>query len=292
MSPHLINPKQEIPVFSEEEIDSMTRLQTCSHLNGQLTSLIKGFPSYALEDLSKAKLMNRFDTKYLLPLSFLPNMLAQIQSEYLVLEIDGHRIFTYQNTYFDTDNFQFYNMHHNGKLNRFKVRHRKYLETQTDFLEVKFKNNHNKTLKTRLAIHAHTQEMTEEMTHFLQTQLQENFSGLQPKQLVRYQRITLANEQLGERVTVDFCLSFQQKPEKPLYMLDGILVAELKQEHKNIASPFFELMRQHNIRPVSFSKYCIGCCLSYADQLRTNNFKPKLLKLQRYSNINKDYHYV
>ena len=258
----------------------MSHIQAGFSLIDSITPLVKHFPNYALNDLSKANLMNRIDIKYLVPLSFLPTLLAQLQSCYSVLEIDGHRVFTYENLYFDTDDFQFYQMHHNGKLNRFKVRHRKYIETQTNFLEVKFKNNKKRTVKTRMEIGNNSHEMTKTMKQFLQQHLKGEFSDLQPKQFGRYHRITLANEQLGERVTFDFGLSFQQKSGKIRQTLDGILIAELKQEHKNVTSPFFKLMRQYNIRPNSFSKYCIGCCLTYADRLRTNNFKHNLLKLK------------
>jgi hypothetical protein len=292
MSPDLLNSKQEMITFPEKH--RVTCFQDYSELNRNLSPLIQRFPSYALHELSKANLMNRFDTKYLLPLYFLPEMLTQLQLDYSILEIDNRRIFTYQNTYFDTDNFQLYHMHHNGKLNRFKVRHRQYLETQTDFLEVKFKNNHRKTIKTRMKISvAPNKVMTEEMTDFLQQQLSGTIpTSLYPKQLVRYQRITLANEQLEERVTLDFCLWFQPTGEEFLYALDGIFIAELKQARKNRASPLFELMRRNNIKPLSFSKYCMGCCLTYFDRLKVNNFKPKLLKLQQYSVIRKDYYYA
>ena len=87
---------------------------------------------------------------------------------------------------------------------------------------------------------------------FLQQQLQGGFVNLQAKQFGRYQRITLANESLGERVTLDFCLSFQSENGKDWQTLEGVVIAELKQEHKNVTSPFFELMRQNNIKRNSF----------------------------------------
>ena len=36
-----------------------------------------------------------------------------------------HRIFTYQNTYFETPGWDLYLLHHNGKLNRCKYRYRR-----------------------------------------------------------------------------------------------------------------------------------------------------------------------
>ncbi|NJO14419.1 MAG: polyphosphate polymerase domain-containing protein [Thioploca sp.] len=237
MLPDLFNSNREIITFPAK--NQAIYFQECLELNRSLTPFLQDFPSYALHELSNANLMNRFDTKYLLPLYFLPEILTQLQMDYSILEIDSRRIFTYQNIYFDTDNFQFYYMHHNGKLNRFKVRHRQYLETQTDFLEVKFKNNHRQTIKTRMKISTDPNKtMTEKMTDFLQQQLPGTIpTSLYSKQLVRYQRITLANEQLGERITLDFCLWFQPTEGEFLYALDGIFIVELKQARKILPLP-------------------------------------------------------
>ena len=57
----------------------------------------------------------------------------------IILEIEGHRIFTYDNNYFDTKDLQFYFNHHNGYVHRIKVRSRKYVETNTSFFEIKRK---------------------------------------------------------------------------------------------------------------------------------------------------------
>lgn len=237
-----------------------------------------GFQGRSLQTVSKATLMNRVDTKYLIPMAFIPTLLTLLQADYDILEIDGRRMFTYKNMYFDTADFRFYAAHHNGKLNRYKVRHRRYEETHSDFLEVKFKNNHRRTIKTRLAIHAEMGKITKEMSEFLHAH--GIYEPLYPKQLEQYQRVTLVNEVLGERITLDFGLSYQQQNGQ-WQQLNEVFIAELKQASKTILSPFTILMREYRLKPNSFSKYCIGCCLTYANALRTNNFKPTLQKLQQ-----------
>ena len=281
-----LNPKQDMIRFPQER--SSICFKKYSEFYPDLSLLTRNFSSYALHELPSTHLMSRFDTKYLLNIYLLPEILVHLQPHYAILDINHHRIFTYQNVYFDTENFQFYTMHHNGKLNRFKVRHRKYVETQTDFLEVKFKNSRHKTTKTRIKINP-DREATDEIIDFLRQQLSGNITHLYPKQWVRYQRISLVHTHLKERVTLDFCLCFQPIDGEFSYTLDGLLIAELKQERKNVTSPFFELMRQHHLRPMSFSKYCVGCCLTHFDQLKINNFKPKLVRLQQHSVIRKDY---
>ena len=42
--------------------------------------------------------------------------------------------------------------HHNGKLNRYKIRFRDYINTKNSFLEVKFKTNKGETIKSRQEI--------------------------------------------------------------------------------------------------------------------------------------------
>ncbi|XQF91528.1 VTC domain-containing protein (plasmid) [Pseudoalteromonas espejiana] len=60
--------------------------------------------------------MNRVDSKFMLPLSFLPELLTHIQGQYRVLDIQGKRLFSYYNQYFDTPELDLYKAHHNGKL--------------------------------------------------------------------------------------------------------------------------------------------------------------------------------
>ena len=83
----------------------------------------------SLNDLQKVRLLDRQDTKFVFNKTNLPVLLDKIKSSYQVLNIQGVNNFTYENTYFDTDDFLFYQQHHNEKRNRFKVRFRKYSTT-------------------------------------------------------------------------------------------------------------------------------------------------------------------
>src|SRR5690606_26924106 len=72
-----------------------------------------------------------------MPASLLPNVFEAMDDQYSVLEINGIRCFHYETTYFDTDDHRFYHMHRTGRLNRFKVRVRRYVDSDVQFLEVK-----------------------------------------------------------------------------------------------------------------------------------------------------------
>src|SRR5438105_3236213 len=96
------------------------------------------------------KLMNRTDTKFTFNLDQFEDILSDIIENYYVLEIDGKRISRYKTLYYDTTKLNLYIKHHNGELNRYKIRHRSYVESDIGFLEVKFKNNKGRTIKDRI----------------------------------------------------------------------------------------------------------------------------------------------
>ena len=70
----------------------------------------------------------------------LKQLLEQLSGNYYLLEIDGKRCFNYNTLYYDTPLSDMFFTHIRGKLNRFKVRKRIYMETGTTYFEVKFKN--------------------------------------------------------------------------------------------------------------------------------------------------------
>ncbi len=247
----------------------------------EIPSLLEGYHTLNLSDLSQAKLMRRVDTKYVMPLRHLPEVLAQLQPHYSVLEIDGHRIFTYQSVYFDTSDLRFYRMHHSGARPRFKVRHRRYVETDTSYVEVKVKTNKNRTYKERVkttGIHPDHREIR----RYARGYLPGNIGDISPRLRVGFRRITLADEFSSERLTLDTQIRFRVPGNGQGLVLHPVVVAE----HKTLreakpGSVFSRLMRQRRILPVSFSKYCVGCSLLYPQQTKCNRFKPVFLELQR-----------
>lgn len=243
-----------------------------------IDSLLARFDSHGLRDLDRANLQNRVDSKFMLPLSCLPKLLEGARQHYSVLEIEGKRTSNYFNEYFDTQQMRFYRDHHNGKLNRYKVRKRTYLETQTQFLEVKFKNNQKRTLKSRVRCdgegftHAQSQA-------FLNQHLGEQTEELKLAQVGGYQRIALANEEIPERLTLDFNLWYRSEQSEAPIELKGFFIAELKQSKRSKSSPFYQLLPEQQLIPNPFSKYCIGCALTHPGSIKYNRFKPTLMKL-------------
>jgi len=246
-------------------------LRTCTH-NAEPDALaaLETFDGHSLADQSAVDLPNRTDSKYLLPVTLLPRFLAEVRKEHTVLQADEHRIFTYENTYFDTSDWAMYHAHHNGKLNRYKYRFRHYLETDTSYLEVKLKNNRNRTVKTRTRWHS-----TEP------TQIMIDEAPVNPCLYVNYRRISLWNRTTDERLTLDFDLRWQRPGQDKVVLLQHLFIAELKRDGKIYGSPFVRKAKDYGYRPEAMSKYCAGVCLTDNGTLKKNRFKPLLAQLSQ-----------
>ncbi|MDA3895821.1 MAG: polyphosphate polymerase domain-containing protein [Desulfobacteraceae bacterium] len=250
--------------------------------NQPVEMLLAQFKSHSLDGLNNAGLMNRVDTKYILPISDLEKLLLILEPFYTVLEIDFSRSFAYRTTYFDTSEFGFYLMHHNGKLNRFKVRHRLYVDSGDLYVEVKHKTNKRVTQKDRVLIDGNSS--TKDRINTLVSQPFEGSRTPLFKSLIcSYVRIALADETNGERVTLDFNLSFADPNHTQTEQSTPVLIAEVKRENRKVPSKFIDLMDRLRHKPVSFSKYCIGCALVHSDRIKTNRFKSTLNALAQIS---------
>jgi hypothetical protein len=131
-----------------------------------------------------------------------------IIENYRVLEIEGHRIFTYENNYFDTEDLLFYHEHHNGYLNRIKVRSRKYLETGSCFFEIKKKEKIDRTNKIREKTNELISAPNHEMIQKILGMSRKELKGIHKVLSNHFNRITFVNKAETERMTLDFNISF------------------------------------------------------------------------------------
>ena len=223
--------------------------------------------------------MQRTDTKYVFPESHLLDLLDDLNRDYAILEVDNVRMQEYQTLYFDTPDFQFYQQHHNGQRDRFKLRVRSYLDSDLNYIEVKRKDNHNRTQKTRLLTDSHVEGGSPEIQSFLESALPLSHQAhLVPKITNRFSRIALVSKHDQERMSLDLDLRFMSPSGQ--FSLPGIVIAEVKQPHFSIHSVFIQKMRDAGCRPTRFSKYCVGVALAYP-YVKRNAFKPLLLDLQK-----------
>lgn len=247
----------------------------------ELAQVLSQFTPHGLHDLKRAQLMNRVDTKFVVPKADLPALLADLQQAFTILEIDGRRLFQYESTYFDTPEFEFYHQHHRGSLNRYKVRFREYRDTQTRYLEVKFKNNKKRTEKNRILISNFEIFDINNYTDYLQDLGVPTCSNLVPKLVNRYERIALASEVRAERLTIDINLENSPAASEGSLALGPLAILELKQAKLNRNSIAYQALRDLQLRPRSFSKYCMGLALTGSSSLKTNRFRKHIRYIQQ-----------
>ena len=186
--------------------------------------------------------------------------------------------FDYDNTYFDTpDNSMFLN-HHNGKLNRVKVRIRKYIQTNDTFLEIKCKTNKGRTIKERIGRLDFESNFTLDELRFLEGHT--NYPGevLEPKIRSYFNRFTLVDKKFTERVTIDLALGF--KTTSNSITIDNLVVIEIKQNRSEKTSLIVNILKENKIRAQSFSKYCIGRSL-LEEGVKKNKFKPTIIRIRK-----------
>ena len=253
----------------------MLNLKLMSESN--IRTLLNSFEPIGLKDINDVKLMDRVDTKFSFSINDLETFLASLSKDYEVLEIENSPISKYNSLYYDDAELSAFNDHRRKKPNRFKVRFRKYVYSDIQFLEVKHKF-HGRTVKTRISSDSIPNEMSVAQEKFVSD------AGINGKLLANLQnsfnRITLIHKNKVERVTFDFDIGFEWAGKKVL--LDNIVIAELKQSKVNRNSPFYSLMKKNIIRPMKLSKYCLGMILIHGkENIKYNRFKKKLLFIKK-----------
>ena len=243
----------------------------------QIQEILDTFESVSLQDLDTVKLQNRIDTKYMLTIQELEQVLREIQKNQKVLEIDDTRLFTYKTVYFDTPDFRFYKDHHNGCINRVKVRCREYVESHLVMYEIKRKLFGTRTDKQRKVI-AQLPEQIPQEDYALIGYKRLNAQPIENKMTNEFRRSTLTTKEFTDRITID--LDIRLSNEHETIHLPEIAVIEVKQGKTDVFSHTIQVLKKFGIRESSFSKYAIGTAL-LEKTLKHNAFKPILLKIEK-----------
>ncbi len=243
----------------------------------QLADILAHFKPITLSEMDGVQLMNRLDTKFMFHSNELSDFLHDLEKNYRVLEVEGHRQSRYKTLYYDTLDFKFFTEHQNGKRHRFKIRKREYVESQISFLEVKEKSNKGRTAKSRIKLIELAEVLDENGALFISKHAADAI-GLEPKLWNSFTRTTLVDTIAGERVTLDTNLAFEFENRSVIF--SDIVIAEVKQDGENRHSPFIEEMKEKLIREEGISKYCLGVTILYPE-VKSNNFKEKILKINK-----------
>lgn len=239
--------------------------------------ILSRFPPVTLEEMNSVKLLDRLDRKFTFPLHRLEEIMQHLHGEYRVLEIESLRYARYETRYFDTPDLEMYTRHHNGKLNRYKVRFRTYLDSGLHFCEVKFKTNKRRTIKKRVLLNTDFNTFEGAAESHLIKHSPYRKEQLEEAIRVYYSRITLVSNDFKERVTIDTDLHYSIGDQTAAF--PNMIIAEVKQD-KSSSSRFLNLMQELRIKDISISKYCLGIATLSA-RAKTNNFKIKLLHVKK-----------
>ena len=248
-----------------------------------MQQLVSAFRPITLGEMKAVKLMNRIDTKFVTTLPMLERLLCMARAEYRVQEINGERNMLYNTVYFDTPDCNMFHVHQTGHTGRQKVRVRNYVASNLKFLEVKTKNNHGRTKKKRKEIRDEDLERVDMGSTankpFLEKHLRYDTATLHPTMNNRFDRITLVNNRLTERLTIDTNLHFHNIGTGRDWHVPQLVVVELKRDGQ-APSPVLAMLRQLRIHPHGFSKYCIGSAMTNP-QLQLNRFKRKIIEINK-----------
>ena len=231
----------------------------------------------SLSEMDSVKLLNRLDKKYILPSSKLIEILRELIQDYYILQINDVRNCRYTTVYYDTDDFMLFRQHQNGKMNRYKVRFRRYEDSDVNFFELKFKNNKSRTIKERLETNTFKPELTRKKTEFLEKKTQFIAAEFKPVITIHYRRMTLVSKEMNERMTIDTDLWFENNNARSDY--NNLVIIETKQGG-NIHSYASEVLRNYHIHGFSISKYCLGIVSLY-NEVKKNRFKVKQMKINK-----------
>ena len=208
----------------------------------------------------------------------LPELLDALSESYYILDIEGVRQFSIENHYFDTEHYLLFIDHVNGKKNRYKIRFRTYVESNTSYMEIKHKNNKKKVNKYREPQDKFEEKINGNFKYLTFEKTSINPEHLELKLKVCYQRITLLHKSMPEKLTLDYDLYFKNSVNDN--DLRNLAIAEVKYPKKNQNSQFSEVIGEYGIKPDSFSKYCIGTVLTVPD-VKYNRLKKKLISINK-----------
>jgi hypothetical protein len=236
-------------------------LTAASETAGQVEGIVGALPGVDLPTLDAgAALLTRVDRKYVVPVTTLERLVSCLGEDWRALAIEGRRLFGYASTYFDTDDLLTYRAHLQRRRKRYKIRVRRYLDSDSCMLEVKSKGPRGLTVKQRSPHPTWQQsELGVEGQSFVASVLGAHVavptSPWRATVVTTNRRATLVSLDSRARLTIDtdlVCgwghLATALRP--------GHVVLESKvQGH---ASTVDRALRALGERPVQISKYCVG----------------------------------
>ena len=246
----------------------------------ELDSLVSGFEVTRLEDMKQIAFNERIDIKYFFSIKLLPWLISEIQENYRILKVENTLVQPYKTVYYDTPSLRLYLDHHNGKLNRYKLRKRLYIANNISFSEIKFKSNRGITFKKRVSTDKNLDVLSKEDMTFFAKNTNLKASELAPQATNYFNRITLVSKSERERITMDFNLRLERHGLEA--NLGNLVIAEVKKLRTEPVTLMELKLNELGVKSSSFSKYCTAIAM-IEEHTKNNNFK---IKLREYKKVN------
>ena len=245
----------------------------------KIIDILNTFDPISLKEMEAEMLMRRFDFKFKFHIDDLPAFLNEVSKDYRILEINHLKLHKYESLYYDTEEFALFLQHQRVLRGRYKIRFRRYADSNLVFFEIKLKTNKNKIIKERILQKCVEQEIKDDTGLFISKKMNMPPELFLPKLWVYYYRMTLVSKKDEERITIDVELSFKMNNGVKEIAFPSLVLAEVKQR-KFFRSPFVAVMRDHHLRREPISKYCTGVALMQ-ENIKQNHFKYNLLSIKK-----------
>jgi len=233
-------------------------------LTKALAAALTALPKTDLNALNAVQLMRRFDTKYVVPESWLPELAEAMSGHAHVLSVSGVEQCRYDNLYYELPGDQFLQDHLRGKARRMKIRKRRYASNGLVFLEVKERMPGGRTAKERIATGDDIHQPLSAADHAFLGRKLRGEEHIEPRLSGGFYRTTFVDFNRSERVTVDRSLNAQVLGEADAPLLEGLAVIEVKQPKPDRYSPIQIWLRSNSRRKgvigrkTKVSKYTIA----------------------------------
>lgn len=252
-------------------------------MGSQLSSIAGFAASFApisLDEMQSVRLMNRTDTKFVISIRQLAELLLFAKDFYRIQETLGERLIGYDTVYYDTADWRMLRQHVAGRQVRQKVRVRTYVASHLTFVEIKKKDNHGRTHKKRIRVASFpSASFPPDVASFITDQSDIPAFRLSPAVSNSFRRITLVNNEMTERLTIDLDLRLANLRNNVEARLADTVIVEVKREGR-APSHAVDWLRGRGIRKCGFSKYCYGALLT-DPSLPVGLMKPKVRRLLR-----------
>lgn len=219
---------------------------------------VRALPTLTLDEVNeRAALQTRVDRKYIVRPEAWRNVLATLDSEPSVLQIEGRRSFRYSSTYYDTSGLDSYRDAARSRPHRYKVRTRHYLDTGTSAVEVKMRSASGATAKSRQWLDADAAAggrlLPADAAGFVGgfDRIGDKAHHLSEVLTTSYERVTLVTT--DARVTVDRHVAAADVHGRSMDYGD-LLIVETKSAGG--AGAVDRALWANGLRPARFSKYC------------------------------------